>query len=207
MELGPGIGRAGPSCRAVLDAAPPSLSQELYLEPWVPWGWACGAGGAGHHPREAPAPGATSSMAGYRSCLHPPGCHPPGGERAAWCIQPHPPCRAITAPGMDLPPPRAPAQVQGPRAHLCGTAGEPRPLGAALAAHHLLPGPQPRFQSPSRTRPPGPSLQGLVRIPVGPHVGKNGGGLEGPARPALMNSTACHQMGPERICSNPDWAS
>lgn len=99
-----------------------------------------------------------------------------------------------TGHGLALGLPRAPPRVQGPRAHLWG----PLPSGAAPADCHLPPAPMARYPFPSRAQASGPRLQGLVKT-----TGKEGGRLEGRARPALMDSAACHQGARECPLSRP----
>ena len=106
--------------------------------------------------------------------------------------------RPSTGHGLALGLPRAPPGVQGPRAHLWGTVGGPCPLGLHPLTATCRQPPRPGTRSPSRAQASGPRLQGLVQT-----TGKEGGRLEGRARPALMDSAACHQGARECPLSRP----
>lgn len=94
--------------------------------------------------------------------------------------------------------PRTPPQVQGPRAHLWGTAGGPCPLGLHPLTATCRQPPRPGTRSQSPAQASGPRLQGLVKT-----TGKEGGGLEGRARRVLMDRAACHQGDRECPLSQP----
>lgn len=159
MELGRSArpqasGELVPPLEPTLPTAP-SAFQELYLQWWGPRGWACGSGGTVLPPRDAPAPGAASSMAGCRTCLHAPGCHPPGGQTAIWSTSPSPahagkglagPSQHWAQAGPGSPQDSSPSPR--PKSPSVGDSGGPVPSGAAPTDCHLPPAPTARYPFP-----------------------------------------------------------
>lgn len=150
----PGIRRAGPSPRAD-PAHSPLLLPGAVPAVWGPRGWACGSGGAVLPPRDAPAPSAASSMAECRTCLHPAGYHPPGGQTAFWSTSLSPAHsgkglagpsqhRARAGPGS----PQDSSPSPRPKSPSVGDSGGPVPSGAAPADCHLPPAPTARYPFP-----------------------------------------------------------